>query len=114
MGRYLLSLIPNEGAASDSSLLGGQTNGSVKHFMSKSNRSSKKRASSKDMSIDYSDIAELGPSFWRNVRVNLPLPKQAVSLRVDQDVLEWFRSTGKGYQSLMNAVLRAYVEAKKR
>ena len=35
-------------------------------------------------------------------------------MRVDHDVLEWFRSTGKGYQSLMNAVLRSYVEAKKK
>jgi uncharacterized protein (DUF4415 family) len=46
--------------------------------------------------------------------VELPLPKEAISLRVDHDVLEWFRSTGKGYQSLMNAVLRSYVEAKKK
>jgi uncharacterized protein (DUF4415 family) len=79
--------------------------------MRKSNRPSKK---TKTESIDYSDIPELGPSFWRRAHVNLPLPKQAISLRVDQDVLDWFRSTGKGYQSLMNAVLRSYVEAKKK
>jgi uncharacterized protein (DUF4415 family) len=82
--------------------------------MPKSSRSSKKNESSRKQSIDYSDIPELGPSFWRSARVNLPLPKQAISLRVDQDVLDWFRATGKGYQSLMNAVLRSYVEAKKR
>ena len=82
--------------------------------MPKSNRSSKKNESARKHSIDYSDIAELGPSFWQSARVNLPLPKQGISLRVDQDVLEWFRATGKGYQSLMNAVLRSYVEAKRR
>lgn len=38
-------------------------------------------------------------------------PKTSISLRVDADVLEWFRATGSGYQSRMNAVLRAYKEA---
>lgn len=37
-------------------------------------------------------------------------PKASISLRVDADVLEWFRSTGAGYQSRMNAVLRAFKE----
>lgn len=35
--------------------------------------------------------------------------KEAVSLRVDRDVLAWFRGQGSGYQTRMNAVLRAYV-----
>jgi len=39
-----------------------------------------------------------------------PIAKQAISLRVDRDVIEWFKSQGKGYQSLMNVVLRSYVE----
>jgi uncharacterized protein (DUF4415 family) len=38
-------------------------------------------------------------------------PKASISLRVDADVLDWFRSTGAGYQSRMNAVLRAFKEA---
>jgi uncharacterized protein (DUF4415 family) len=38
-------------------------------------------------------------------------PKSSISLRVDADVLDWFRSTGSGYQSRMNAVLRAFKEA---
>ena len=82
--------------------------------MPKSSRSSKRKNSSGADSINYTDIPELGASFWRRAHVELPLPKQAISLRVDHDVLEWFRSTGKGYQSLMNAVLRSYVEAKKK
>ena len=39
------------------------------------------------------------------------LPKASVSLRIDADVLEWFKSTGAGYQTRMNAVLRAFKEA---
>jgi uncharacterized protein (DUF4415 family) len=41
----------------------------------------------------------------------LPPGKESVTLRVDQDVLDWFRKQGKGYQTRMNAVLRAYKEA---
>lgn len=43
-----------------------------------------------------------------------PLPKKALlSLRIDSDVIAWFRSQGAGYQSRMNALLRAYMEAHK-
>jgi uncharacterized protein (DUF4415 family) len=38
-------------------------------------------------------------------------PKASISLRVDADVLEWFKAHGAGYQSRMNAVLRAFKEA---
>jgi uncharacterized protein (DUF4415 family) len=44
-----------------------------------------------------------------------PIPKKAlVSLRIDEDVLTWFRAQGAGYQSRMNALLRAYMKAHKR
>jgi uncharacterized protein (DUF4415 family) len=39
------------------------------------------------------------------------LPKTSISLRLDADVLEWFKSTGPGYQTRINAVLRAYKDA---
>ena len=43
-----------------------------------------------------------------------PVPKKALlSLRIDCDVVEWFRKQGAGYQSRMNALLRAYMEAHK-
>jgi uncharacterized protein (DUF4415 family) len=43
-----------------------------------------------------------------------PVPKKSLlSLRVDSDVIAWFRSQGPGYQSRMNALLRAYMEAHK-
>jgi uncharacterized protein (DUF4415 family) len=38
-------------------------------------------------------------------------PKASVSLRVDSDVLAWFKAQGRGYQTRMNAVLRAFKEA---
>lgn len=43
-----------------------------------------------------------------------PVPRKSLlSLRIDSDVLEWFRAKGPGYQSRMNALLRAYMEAHK-
>ena len=48
---------------------------------------------------------------WTNLKVAWPQPKQAISLRIDQDILAWFRERGPGYQTRMNAVLRAFVDA---
>ncbi len=43
-----------------------------------------------------------------------PVPKKALlSLRIDSDVIAWFRAQGAGYQSRMNALLRAFMEAHK-
>lgn len=51
---------------------------------------------------------------WENVTVELPQPKAVLNMRIDKDILEYFRKTGKGYQSRINAVLRSYVERKGR
>jgi uncharacterized protein (DUF4415 family) len=59
------------------------------------------------------ELADLPDDFWTEADVVAPL-KQAVSLRVDQDVLEWFRAQGPRYQTRMNAVLRSYVSQAKR
>jgi uncharacterized protein (DUF4415 family) len=56
---------------------------------------------------------EPGEDFWRNARVVMPSGKKSVHLRVDADVLEWFRAQGRGYLTRMNAVLRSYMEARK-
>ena len=55
------------------------------------------------------ELADLPPDFWDDATVVLPAPKQAISLRVDQDVLDWFKREGPRYQSRMNAVLRSYM-----
>ena len=58
---------------------------------------------------------ELDEDFWRNARIVMPddKGKTPVSLRVDTEVVEWFKQQGKGYLTRMNAVLRAYVETQK-
>ncbi len=53
-------------------------------------------------------------AFWKDAKVVWPETKQLTSLRIDPDVLIWFKAQGKGYQTRMNAVLRAYVKAQTR
>ena len=48
--------------------------------------------------------------FWKNARVVLPKAKEAITIRLDADLLEWLRKR-KGYQTRINAVLRTYMEA---
>ena len=67
-----------------------------------------------DKKIDTSDIPELHEEFFREAEIRLPAGKQLVSLRVDRDVLDWFKRQGKGYQTKINAVLRAYVRTRTR
>lgn len=57
-----------------------------------------------------SDVARV---VRRIARKGLPQsgPKEAISLRLDHDVLNWFKTQGPGYQTRMNTVLRAYMEA---
>ena len=50
---------------------------------------------------------------WTKARLVLPPGKENVTLRDDRDVLAWFRATGKGFHTRMNAVLRAYMDAHK-
>ena len=62
--------------------------------------------------------APVGPSlpkdFWKTAKVVYPdSPKEAVKVRYDADMLEWFKAQGRGYQTRMNAVLRSYYEAHK-
>lgn len=55
------------------------------------------------------DLADLPDDFWDRATLVMPVGKEAISLRVDQDVLRWFRSLGPRYQTRMNAVLRSYM-----
>jgi uncharacterized protein (DUF4415 family) len=63
-----------------------------------------------DDEIDTSDIPPLDDDFFANAELKMPEPKQAITIRVDKEVLDWFKSQGKGYQTRMNAVLRMYVK----
>jgi uncharacterized protein (DUF4415 family) len=59
------------------------------------------------------DGTDLPDELWDEAVVVLA-PKCAISLRVDADVLSWFRARGKGYQTRMNRVLRRYMETQQR
>ena len=60
------------------------------------------------------DAGVIPPGFWDNATVRLPENKQQITLRLDPDVIRWFKRAGKGYQSRMGAVLRSYVQAKRK
>ena len=72
----------------------------------------------KDKDIDLSDNPELAPEMFARAIVRRGLKpvlrKAQLTLRLDQDVLEWFREQGRGYQTQINSLLRAYMEAHKR
>ena len=59
------------------------------------------------------DLDEAGMVMdWESTALELPQPKAVLNMRVDKEILDYFRKTGKGYQSRINAVLRSYVERK--
>jgi uncharacterized protein (DUF4415 family) len=65
-------------------------------------------------SLSDPDSQPLDDAFWRTAKVLTPpaLGKKHVGLRIDADVLAWFRGHGRGWQTRINAVLRAYYEAR--
>ena len=65
-----------------------------------------------DSEIDFSDIPELGDDFFRKAELRLPKPKKMVSIRLDEDVLNWYKKQGKGYQTRINEILKMYMRAK--
>lgn len=58
--------------------------------------------------------AELEPIDWTRADVVVPPRKQAISIRLDQDLIDFFKREGPGYQKRINAVLRAYVRERLR
>jgi uncharacterized protein (DUF4415 family) len=66
----------------------------------------------RDEDIDFSDIPEQGADFFANAII-WPGPKKQITLRIDPDILTFFRKQGRGYQSSMNAVLRKYMESQR-
>lgn len=49
--------------------------------------------------------------FWKTAKVVMPTPKEIVTIRLDADLLRWFRRE-RGYQTRINAILRAYMQAR--
>ncbi len=78
--------------------------------MKKQSRTDRKRVTGiPDEAIDFSDIAELDESFFKDATWQPPA-KKPVTIRIDEDVLEWFRGQGPGYQTRINQLLRRYME----
>jgi uncharacterized protein (DUF4415 family) len=70
-----------------------------------------------DRKIDFSETPELTPVMFARAIVRRGLKpverKKLLTLRVDSDVVEWYKSQGAGYQTRINALLRAYMEERK-
>jgi uncharacterized protein (DUF4415 family) len=58
------------------------------------------------------DWAEFKDIDWSDAVLVMPAKKKAISIRVDEDVLDFFKKEGDGYQRRINAVLRSYMQQK--
>ena len=56
------------------------------------------------------DVRPTDEAFWKDAKVVLPSRKAVVTMRLDADLLEWFRQQ-RGYQTRINAILRSYMKA---
>jgi uncharacterized protein (DUF4415 family) len=67
-----------------------------------------------DQQIDYSDIPPLGDEFMTRAAMPWPPEKKQLTIRLDEDVLRWLKSLGKGYQTRINHILRVAMETRPR
>lgn len=74
-------------------------------------RAEAKSGRSLERAIAADPDADIPEPDWTRARLVLPQPKQSIHLRVDPDMLAWYRQQGQGYLTRMNAVLRAYMDA---
>lgn len=65
----------------------------------------------KDWEIDYLDIPETDEDFWSNAEIIFPTKKVHLSIRLDEDIVTWFKQFGRGYQTRINSILRSYVQS---
>lgn len=88
-----------------------------KHTSHKSQTDWNRVDSMGDEDIDYSDIPEVTPELFAKTILRKGLKpvtrKSQVTLRIDEDVLSWFKNQGTGYQTRINLLLKAYKEAHK-
>ena len=60
--------------------------------------------------INYTDIPRTTQSFWADAKLIKQPLKKHISIRIDQDILDWLKSQGKGYQVKINNILRSYMK----
>jgi uncharacterized protein (DUF4415 family) len=77
-----------------------------------------RRASDRRIAAAAAGDADAAPpldaDWFATAELVMPEPKRQTTLRLDADVLDWFRAQGPGYQTRINAVLRGYVAARRR
>ena len=81
---------------------------------SKSKTNLKKLRQKTDKDISYKDSPETTEEFWKDAKVLMPQHKVHISLRLDEDIVNYFKEDGEGYQSRINAVLKAYISSHSR
>jgi uncharacterized protein (DUF4415 family) len=64
-----------------------------------------------ERAIDYEDSPPLDESFFSRPLADWPPAKETITIRLDADVLSWFRRGGRGYQTRINRVLRLFMQA---
>ena len=75
---------------------------------SKSKTNLTKLARKTDKDINYKDSPATTEEFWKDAKVSMPQHKVHISLRLDEDIVNYFKEAGSGYQSRINAVLKTY------
>jgi uncharacterized protein (DUF4415 family) len=60
---------------------------------------------------DWKDVPR---DWYKDAEAFIPIAKKLLSLRLDSDIVDWFKSQGPGYQTRINAVLRAFVQEKRK
>lgn len=79
---------------------------------SRSRTSASKLLKKSDKSINYKDSPPTTKKFWGDATIFMPQHKIHLSLRLDEDIVNFFKKQGEGYQSRINAVLKAYVNSR--
>ena len=85
--------------------------GSTVPFTEKSQTDWNRLVTMSDQEIDGSDVPELDERFWNDAKIIAPQNKKTTTIPIDADVLDWFKSQGKGWQTRINNVLQAYYKA---
>jgi len=68
--------------------------------------------SADDEGIDYSDIPPLTEDFFENATLRIPASQSQQLVKIEPDILKWFRSQGEEYPAFINRVLRRYIESR--
>ncbi len=77
-------------------------------------KESKRIANISEDQLDFTDIPETDEEFWKNAEIKLPETKQRITIRLDSEIIEYFKDHYDNYQTYINSVLKAYIHAHKK